>query len=145
MIVLRAANFYKMPENETVTRCRLGERCTVSINPLHSAPGHVLIAQVTHSTALHSTAQHCNVVQVEEVWRRAVVSRQPQSLVLTGRSGSGKTCNFKQALAHLVETTQPSAGECPLSGARLAAADCLLESFCSTRTSLNTHARYCIV
>ena len=95
--------------------------------------------------ALHGTALHCTVVQVEEVWRRAVVSRQPQSLVLTGRSGSGKTCNFKQALAHLVETTQPSAGECPLSGERLAAVDCLLESFCSTRTSLNTHARCCVV
>ena len=29
---------------------------------------------------------------------------------MTGRSGSGKTCNFKKAMAYLAETTQPAIG-----------------------------------
>ena len=47
--------------------------------------------------------------QVETVYRAAVSTLQPQSIILTGRSGSGKTCNFKKALGYLVDTTQPSA------------------------------------
>ena len=47
--------------------------------------------------------------QVEDVYREAVTTLQPQSLVFTGRSGSGKTCNFKKALEYLVDTTQDEA------------------------------------
>ena len=47
--------------------------------------------------------------QVEEIYREAVTTLQPQSLVFTGRSGAGKTCNFKKALEYLVDTTQDEA------------------------------------
>ena len=47
--------------------------------------------------------------QVEKVYREAVTTLQPQSMVFTGRSGSGKTCNFKKAVEYLVDTTQDEA------------------------------------
>ena len=47
------------------------------------------------------------IQQVETVYRAAVSTMQPQSIILTGRSGAGKTCNFKKALGYLVDTTQP--------------------------------------
>ena len=47
--------------------------------------------------------------QVEKVYREAVTTLQPQSMVFTGRSGSGKTCNFKKAVEYLVDTTQGEA------------------------------------
>ena len=89
------------------------------------------------------------------MYRKAISSIQPQSIILTGRSGSGKTCNFKKALGYLIDTTQPEAesiftGEIIIRSVahdkymipaeKMFAVDCLLESFCSTRTSLNTHA-----
>ena len=43
--------------------------------------------------------------QVEQVYRRAVLTRRTQSLVLLGRSGAGKSCNLKHSLAYLVQTT----------------------------------------
>jgi myosin heavy subunit len=43
------------------------------------------------------------------VYRKAISSSEPQSIILTGRSGSGKTCNFKKALGYLIDTTQPEA------------------------------------
>ena len=70
-----------------------------------------------------------------------MISRETQSLVLTGRSGSGKTTNFKRCLGFLVESCQPDIEDSVVfTLEKLYALDCLLESFCSTRTSLNTHA-----
>lgn len=43
--------------------------------------------------------------QVEQLYRRSILTLQTQSLVMVGRSGSGKSCNLKQALAYLIETT----------------------------------------
>ncbi|XP_023320885.1 unconventional myosin-XVIIIa [Eurytemora carolleeae] len=77
--------------------------------------------------------------QVEQLYRRSILSCKTQSLVMLGRSGSGKSCNFKQSLGYLLETTQkPEQSRFTIE--KMHAVDCLLESFCSTRTSLNTHA-----
>ena len=50
--------------------------------------------------------------QVETVYQRAVTSKEPQSIVLTGRSGSGKTDNFKRALEYLVESSPHRTDSC---------------------------------
>ena len=42
--------------------------------------------------------------EVETVYQRALHTRQDQSVVLTGRSGSGKTCNYRRVLEYLVQS-----------------------------------------
>ena len=42
----------------------------------------------------------------EQVYRKAMLTGCTQSLVMMGRSGAGKSCNLKHALAYLIETTQ---------------------------------------
>jgi len=116
----------------------LGDSCMLSINPMRRTDSgcgrtnrkRVLLPGLGMDVLIH---------QVESVYRRAISSSQPQSIILTGRSGSGKTCNFKKALGYLIDTTQPEA-ESVFTAEKMFAVDCLLESFCSTRTSLNTHA-----
>ena len=49
--------------------------------------------------------------QAEAVYRAALTSLSTQSLVFMGRSGAGKTCNFKQSLEYLVDTTQNEADQ----------------------------------
>ncbi|CAG0905428.1 unnamed protein product, partial [Cyprideis torosa] len=68
-------------------------------------------------------------------------SRRDQSIVLLGRSGAGKTCNFQHVLNYLVQVgTGAGTGACPLTPVKLAAIFTLLESFGSCRTLLNTSA-----
>lgn len=77
--------------------------------------------------------------QVESVYRKSVTTGTTQSLVMMGRSGAGKSCNLKKSLAYLIETSQ-DLDTSKLTIDKMHAMDCLLESFCSTRTSMNTHA-----
>ena len=70
---------------------RAGQHCLLSISPLG---GRKEEAEDDEELLLQ---------QVEEVYQRALHSRENQSIVLTGRSGSGKTCNYRRALQYLVE------------------------------------------
>ena len=68
---------------------RAGQRCLLSINPGGKEGGE--------------EDEELLLEQVEEVYQRALHTRDNQSIVLTGRSGSGKTCNFRRTLQYLVE------------------------------------------
>eukprot|EP00092_Neocalanus_flemingeri_P063998 GFUD01077554.1.p1 GENE.GFUD01077554.1~~GFUD01077554.1.p1 ORF type:complete len:1054 (-),score=370.42 GFUD01077554.1:113-3274(-) len=116
----------------------MGDSCMLSINPMRrtdSGCGRTARKKRQQSGA----GVDVLIQQVESVFRRAISSSQPQSIILTGRSGAGKTCNFKKALGYLIDTTQ-SEGDSVFTAEKMYAVDCLLESFCSTRTTLNTHA-----
>lgn len=112
----------------------------VSVNPMRRTDsGCGRSARTRRGRGGGSGGGEALVEQVEAVYRRAILSNQTQSIVMLGRSGAGKSCNLKQALAYLVETTQhPALSRFTLE--KMHGVDCLLESFCSTRTSLNTHA-----
>jgi len=114
-----------------------GKNCTISINPMKKTD----LGCSRSALFSHFEDENTDVIlqQVEKVYREAVTTLQTQSLILTGRSGAGKTCNFKKALEYLVDTTQNEA-EAVFTTEKMYAIDCLLESFCSTRTVLNTHA-----
>jgi len=128
------AGRFKIGEYQTM----LGDSCMLSINPMRRTDSGC--GRTTRKRKLEQgPGMDILLQQVETVYRAAVSTLQPQSIILTGRSGSGKTCNFKKALGYLVDTTQPSA-ESVFTAEKMYAVDCLLESFCSTRTSLNTHA-----
>jgi myosin-18 len=116
----------------------LGDSCMLSINPMKrtdSGCGRTSRAR----KLVPELGMDILLQQVETVYRAAVSTNTPHSIVLTGRSGAGKTCNFKKALGYLIDTTQPQEGSV-FTAEKLYAVDCLLESFCSTRTTLNTHA-----
>jgi len=117
----------------------VGDSCMLSINPMRRTDSGC--GRTTRKTRQQSSKTGLDILlqQVETVYRRAISTSEPQSLILTGRSGSGKTCNFKKALGYLIDTTQPDT-EPVFTGDKMYAIDCLLESFCSTRTTLNTHA-----
>jgi len=117
---------------------KLGDSCLLSINPMRRTDSGCSRTNRKKKLTTALGIDHL-LQQVEAVYRRAISTSQPQSIILTGRSGSGKTCNFKKALGYLIDTTQPD-GESPFNAEKMYAVDCLLESFCSTRTSLNTHA-----
>merc|ERR1719369_2456928 len=116
----------------------LGDSCMLSINPMRRTD-----SGCGRTSRKRKLLPECGMdillQQVETVYRAAVSTSTPQSIILTGRSGAGKTCNFKKALGYLIDTTQPQEGSM-FTAEKLYAVDCLLESFCSTRTSLNTHA-----
>jgi len=116
----------------------LGDTCMLSINPMRRTDSGC--GRTTRKRKLvPGLGMDVLIQQVESVYRTAVSSTQPQSIILSGRSGSGKTCNFKKALGYLIDTTQPEVDPA-FTAEKMYAVDCLLESFCSTRTSLNTHA-----
>jgi len=128
------AGRFKSGEYQTM----LGDSCMLSINPMRRTDSGC--GRTSRKRKLESgLGMDILIQQVETVYRAAVSSMQPQSIILTGRSGSGKTCNFKKALGYLVDTTQPPQ-DSVFTAEKMYAVDCLLESFCSTRTTLNTHA-----
>jgi len=128
------AGRFKSGEYQTM----LGDSCMLSINPMRRTDSGC--GRTSRKRKLESgPGMDILIQQVETVYRAAVSSMQPQSIILTGRSGSGKTCNFKKALGYLVDTTQPPQ-DSVFTAEKMYAVDCLLESFCSTRTTLNTHA-----
>jgi len=116
----------------------LGDSCMLSINPMRRTDSGC--GRTSRKRKLESgLGMDILIQQVETVYRAAVSTMQPQSIILTGRSGAGKTCNFKKALGYLVDTTQPPK-DSVFTAEKMYAVDCLLESFCSTRTTMNTHA-----
>ena len=97
---------------------RLGQDCLLSINPMvrtEDSPRDSLweLKGSENNNELDSLL----LQQVEAVYQRAVSTREPQSIIMTGKSGSGKTDNFKRALEYLVESS-PSREQSCFSGKR---------------------------
>lgn len=79
----------------------------------------------------------------QSVYRTMLSTRQDQSIILTGHSGSAKTTNAKYTLNYLFKVAAPSAAtnnNTAFSEAKLNAMFCLLDAFCSISTDRNTHA-----
>ncbi|KAE8743557.1 hypothetical protein FOCC_FOCC010804, partial [Frankliniella occidentalis] len=74
----------------------------------------------------------------QAAYRGALASRRDHSLVFQGRSGSGKTCNFRHALHYLVL----AAGSVNkvLTPEKLSSVWTLLEAFGNARTAINANA-----
>ena len=97
---------------------RLGQDCLLSINPMvrtEDSPRESLwqLKGSENNDELDSLL----LQQVEAVYQKAVSTREPQSIIMTGKSGSGKTDNFKRALEYLVESS-PSREQSCFSGIR---------------------------
>ena len=71
---------------------RAGQHCLLSISPLGG-----------RREEEEEEEEELLLQQVEEVFQRALHSRENQAIVLTGRSGSGKTCNYRRVLEYLLE------------------------------------------
>jgi len=118
---------------------KIGEDCIVSINPMRKVENWASKQRRGRKYQEDETGEEDVLKQEAEiVYRRALETEQPQTMVFTGRSGSGKTCSFKKSLSYLLETTQDEHSNFTIE--KMYAVDCLLETFCSTRTRLNTHA-----
>ncbi|XP_037068511.1 unconventional myosin-XVIIIa-like, partial [Pollicipes pollicipes] len=78
----------------------------------------------------------------QTAYRALLGQRQDQSLVLLGRSGSGKTTNARHLLHYLVTAATAAAAPAqrPLTVEKLHAAWTLLEAFGNCRTVMNTNA-----
>ncbi|XP_047738816.1 unconventional myosin-XVIIIa-like, partial [Hyalella azteca] len=74
----------------------------------------------------------------QAAYREMVSTRRDQSIVFLGRSGAGKTTNFRHVLHYLALAT-PSCNSL-LTVERLNAISTLLEAFGNSRTLLNTNA-----
>ncbi|KAF2362555.1 Myosin head motor domain [Trinorchestia longiramus] len=74
----------------------------------------------------------------QSAYREMVSTRRDQSIVFLGRSGAGKTTNFRHVLHYLALAT-PSSNSV-LTVERLNAISTLLEAFGNSRTLLNTNA-----
>lgn len=79
---------------------------------------------------IYSTAQ--------SAYHNMLSSRRDQSIVFTGRSGSGKTTNFRHSIQYLL--TAAGAVNKVLTFEKLSALCAVLESFGNCRTAMNTNA-----
>ncbi|XP_064460509.1 unconventional myosin-XVIIIa-like isoform X2 [Ornithodoros turicata] len=74
----------------------------------------------------------------QSAYASLLATRRDQSIVLLGRSGSGKSCNAKQVVQHLCTTT--GGANSTAFAEKLSATSVLLESFGNCRTAANTNA-----
>ncbi|XP_070983768.1 unconventional myosin-XVIIIa-like isoform X7 [Oncorhynchus clarkii lewisi] len=111
---------------------------TVIINPL-SAPS-MYSEKVMHmfkGCRREDTAPHIYAV-AQSAYRNLLTTRQDQSIVLLGKSGSGKTTNCQHLVQYLVSIAG-STGKI-FSGEKWQAVYTILEAFGNSSTSMNTNA-----
>uniref|UniRef100_A0A8C7U4G2 Myosin XVIIIAb n=1 Tax=Oncorhynchus mykiss TaxID=8022 RepID=A0A8C7U4G2_ONCMY len=111
---------------------------TVIINPL-SAPS-MYSEKVMHmfkGCRREDTAPHIYAV-AQSAYRNLLTTRQDQSIVLLGKSGSGKTTNCQHLIQYLVSIAG-STGKI-FSGEKWQAVYTILEAFGNSSTSMNTNA-----
>ncbi|XP_046385320.1 unconventional myosin-XVIIIa isoform X4 [Ischnura elegans] len=95
------------------------------------------VAQMFRGCKLEDMPPHIYAV-AQGALRGMISTRSDHSVVLTGRSGSGKTTNFRHILHYLVLTA--GSVNKVLSVEKLNAISILLESFGNCRTSMNSNA-----
>ncbi|XP_035792064.1 unconventional myosin-XVIIIa-like isoform X2 [Anopheles albimanus] len=78
--------------------------------------------------------------QAQTAYRAALETRRDQSIIFMGRSGAGKTTNFKHALYYLTLATAGNAGSAgsarPLTVEKVSAIGTILDAFGNERTAL---------
>ncbi|XP_052871801.1 unconventional myosin-XVIIIa [Anopheles cruzii] len=77
--------------------------------------------------------------QAQTAYRAALETRRDQSIIFMGRSGAGKTTNFKHALYYLTLATGGAAGRA-LTVEKVSAIGAILDAFGNERTALCSNA-----